>query len=349
MGSTAAYDIRAVCLLSSTRFSHSYTLLSEVDGEATTLRVINEAVRNLGRTTPLETYSIEPTAPKREGDWTFVPRGSQSVRHNNQTTADNRSAKTANSLWKGGISRVISFNKKPEQTAARRSVRSKTISNPIPHQSSLEAAERIGTDIAIHRPRNPVDSIATANSNAYSSGSSGISRRPPAVQDNPVALEAKDFDCSSDSDFSPSPSPAPATPLDVRSSLTADDFQKFPPSPSYAHPTRPSMPPRSPGSFSRPTPAAYPLLLRTNLDRKPSGSLQSPVSLRSPSISLGGASVKQTPTRPARPPVPTRNPARPLRASASSENTHPTMSSTLSPGSAGPWVRRSPSHGALRI
>src|SRR4051812_17157132 len=102
----------------------------------TTLRSINEAVRNLGKTTPLpvaDSYSVNVSSSnKKGGDWKFVPRSSQSVRH---VKDDRQSSKTGNSAWKGGLSRVVSFSRKKDD-APTRSIRIGDISNPIPHPRS---------------------------------------------------------------------------------------------------------------------------------------------------------------------------------------------------------------------
>jgi hypothetical protein len=265
---------------------------SEVETNATTRRVINEAVRNIGRKSPYDTYSISFT-PKKEGDRKFVPRGAQSVRLND----DRRSTKTMLSVWRRGFSCMLGFSRKFYRPSAGCSVRAKNISNPILHQSSIEAAERIGTDVAI-RPRNLAELNGQGISHvAYFSGSSGISRPP---LHSSIALKDKDFDSASDSSFS-----APSLPSQI--------------------------------SFSRPTSTVYPLLLRQYPEKQP----QSATSLNSPR----SLTLNDPPTRPPRPPIPTRSPARPIRASASPEGGHgcPTY---YNPVSAEVWRRRSPSNGA---
>jgi hypothetical protein len=182
---------------------------------------------------------------------------------------------------------------------------------------------------------------------AYSSGSSCIGRPP---YDNPIALEDKDFDSTSDSDSSAPSSPSQiSTPLDVRASLGTEDYAKryaSPPPPStlpsiQTNLSRLPSAPRSPQCFSRPTQAAYPLLLRQCLNKKPHSTtfLNSP---RSPTLS-------GPPPRPPRPPIPTRNPARVLSTSISSEDGHSCPTAYKQSVSVGSRPRRSLSHGALRI
>lgn len=339
--------------------------LSEIENGQTTLRSINEAVRNLGRTTPAgpDAHSANVSSSnKRPGDWTFVPRSTQSVR--NPTRDDRQSTKTGNSAWKGGLSRVLSFSRKPDDPPSR-SVKIKVsdISNPIPHPRSLETAERIGTDLEIARRHHRQLSNYTSSEIEVPPTANEVNRR---IFDNPIMLEDKDFDSASEaSDYSPPSSPSPiSTPSDLNPAPSADMAIKHPyarapltQSPIQTTTTTARPPaPRSPqGSFCRPTPSAYPMLLRQYLDTQGQSTDQlSPVIQTSSSPTLPrsptGAYAPNTsralptpPTRPARPPIPSRNPARYIRGTYSEDGydgpSHPAA-----------WmVRKSPSHGAIRI
>lgn len=301
----------------------------EHENGATTLRSINEAVRGIGRPNPVDAHSLSATT-KREGDWTFIPRSSRSV-----PQSDHQSTKSASStIWRGGLTRVLSITKRPPVPPRP------VISNPIPHPRSLETAERIGVDLEIARYHHQLPS--------------GSNLLPNALVENPIALEDKDFESESEpgSDYSlpSSPSDQISTPQDVPRSLPVDDLgnkkslrmvQSRPElrvlmPPNTHMQARPPLP-RSPGSFSRPTPAAYPLLLRQSSTSQVDF-IASPISPSTP---------KTAPARPPRPPLPTRSPARTTRATHS-EDGHGAPTSYKPPNSAG-WMRKSPSHGVLRI
>lgn len=284
----------------------------------------------------------------------FVPRSSQSVRN---VKDDRQSTKTGNSAWKGGLTRVLSFSRKRDD-APNRSIRIADISNPIPHPRSLETAERIGTDLDIARRHHRQLSNYTNSGIEVPSAVNEMNRR---IFDNPIMLEDKDFDSASEgSDYSSPSSPSPiSTPLDVTPHHSAELPPKHPftrtatlPPPILTNVQRPPPLPRSPGSFSRPTPAAYPMLLRQYLDtQEQSPTTQSPI--RPSPTSAQPASPNRPrplpaiPTRPPRPPVPSRNPARSNRSGTSSEEGHGPVS-YQAPSQA--WIlRKSPSHGAIRI
>ncbi|KAG8835735.1 hypothetical protein FRC17_001526 [Serendipita sp. 399] len=295
----------------------------ELENGATTLRSINEAVRSIGKGTVADSRSVDVSTP-RNGHWQFVPRGTQSF-----PPADFRSTKTGEraSFWRGGLARALSVSKKEEQPQTR-SIRSQAISNPIPHPRLLETVEKIGEDVGVVRRRvqNGPDNLRQHS--RHPSSHRGHTRQP---SDNPIALEAKDFDFESDSENGSSPPSTPsqiATPVDGHTSIPIYGNKSMQYGGSFSgmpSAIRPPMSPQfSPGSFSRPTPSAYPLLLRNS-----STNLQNVVK------------------RPTRPPVPARHPARQFGKS-SSEDGHGSQSPTqIAPHSA--WMRKSPSHGALRI
>lgn len=318
----------------------------------TTLRSINEAVRNIGRTTPHDLLSVTSGGPKRDGPWIFVPRGAQSLQP--QQDADVKSTKPGSSIvWPRGLKRVFNFPKKPEEQHSR-SVKFKQISNPIPHPSLLEDVDRIGTDFQTalrhQRPFSSYTSDAVASSSGLSPGGTGRT-------DNPIRLEAKDFDSASDSDHGYSPAssvPPVSTPPDAHAGLPMESGNKdfglkvLPPLQIQPAVRRPSAPSSPHGSFSRPTPSAYPMLFRMSLE---SQEMSSPIPrspMSSSSSSLPSPRIQAHPLSPRpRPPVPSRNPAR-SKPSSVSENGHAPPISYKAAG-VSPGVRRSVSHSVLRI
>lgn len=233
-----------------------------------------------------------------------------------------------------------------------RSIRFQNISNPIPHQNSLDMAERIGEDLEVaqrHQRQLSIERTGTARPSTIHTKSGPF--------ENPITLEDKDFETSSESgsDYSAPSSPRVSTPPDLYPNLPMDDstgakrniqsLTTLPPI-QVAIPRPPARP--SPhGSFSRPTPSAYPLLLRQYLDSQP----QSPTSFvdNIPKYPLNPSARTHTtsaPTRPPRPPIPSRSPAR-INAGTASEDGHPPCSYRTQ--GAPIWLRKSPSHSALRI
>ncbi|KAG9055055.1 hypothetical protein FS842_003282 [Serendipita sp. 407] len=303
----------------------------ELESGATTLRSINEAVRSIGRVSPVDSRSVDASTP-RKGHWQFVPRSTAPV--------DFRSTKTGESggFWRTGLSRVLSVTKKgdkgdqpqPQPQPQHRSIRSQNISNPIPHPRLLETVERIGDDLEVAQRR-------------VQNGTNGLRRiqhpSSPAFHtsgafDNPIALEEKDFDLESNSDgSSPPSSPSQiATPIDGHTSTSVygnNSIKQDGYSSPFSGMSSVIRPPFSPqvssrGSFSRPTPSAYPLLLRNS-----------------------STSSQNLVNRPLRPPIPARHPARQVDKSSSEDGHSSVYPHRIVPHNA--WMRKSPSHGALRI
>jgi hypothetical protein len=294
----------------------------------------------------------------------FVPRDSQSGRNLN----DRHSSKTGNShFWKntpggadnsnhggGGLSRMLSLSKirSDYPKSPNRSIRFQNISNPIPHQNSLDMAERIGEDLEVaqrHQRQFSIERTGTARPSTVYTKSSPF--------ENPISLEDKDFETSSESgsDYSAPSSPRISTPPDLYPNLPIDDptgAKRTIRSASSLPPIQVTIPrpparPSPHGSFSRPTPSAYPLLLRQYLDSQP----QLPTSFvenipKSPLSPSGRTHTNSAPTRPPRPPIPSRSPAR-INAGTASEDGH--APSSYRTQAAPIWLRKSPSHSTLRI
>jgi len=294
-----------------------------------TLRGINETVRNLGKPTtlPAADSSVKVSSTKKGGDQTFVPRSSQSV---HKVKNDSQSSRTGNRACKGASTWFLSFLRQKDE-APTHSIRIGGSSNPISHPLSLETAEtRGGTDLDIARRHHrqlsnfEIEALPTAN------------RINRWIFDNPIMLEDKDFDSTSeDSDYSSPPSPSRLSiPLD-----TSHYSAKIPPTnPAYGTRTQSLLPPiqtsvqppaqlsRSPSSLG-PAPATYPMRLRQYLDAQGQHStIQSPT--RQPPMSTQPLSPNRSrplhpiPTYPTRPPIPSRNPARFSRSATSSEEGH---------------------------
>jgi hypothetical protein len=276
------------------------------------LRSINEAARKLCKRSPLPDDSfINISSSKKSDDLKFLLRKSQSVHQLN----GRQSSKPGENAWKGASP---GFLRKKE--APTHPIQIGDPYNPIFHSPSLETAERRGTVLDIARPHHRQPANYTNFEIEASSTAEEINRRR---FDNPIMLEDKDFDSTSeDSDYSSSPSRLPI-PLGIQCSAN-------PPRTKHACGIRPPdiIPPtqtsdRRPGAQLSQTPGCLgpsPATCSTppwqySDTRGPSRTIQSPTG--QPPTSTQPLRPKRPrplpliPTHATRPPIPSRNPARP--------------------------------------